>query len=194
MKTDNTIFFVSGLVFGVLIGYFLSESLVPRRGSATAGGAVSREPEAPPRRLPDREEVAALERLAGERPDDAEVRAQLGNLYFEAGQYEQAVRWLREATARKTSDLHLRNHLALALGNLNRVDEAVREYEAALAINPDHPQTLLGLGRIRLYATRDIRGGLAMWEKLARIAPGSPEAESIREELEALKTAHSGND
>jgi hypothetical protein len=40
---------------------------------------------------------------------------------------------------------------------------------------------------------RDIDGGIALWEKLVTIAPDSAEARAVRDELEALKSAHSGS-
>ena len=65
-------------------------------------------------------------------------------------------------------------------------------FERTLEMSPSHPPSLLGLGRVKLYLQRDIEGGLAMWERLVEVAPDSAEAESVRDELEALTSAHSG--
>jgi tetratricopeptide (TPR) repeat protein len=195
MRKDNAIFFVSGLAFGVFVGYFLFQSVIQSPGSpaaasppgsmGTAGTAMN-----PP--ALETQEIAALEREANDNPNDAEVRSRIGLLYMEAGRYSDAVRWFREALARKGDDLHVRSHLATSLAGLGRIDESVTEYEAALEIDPSHPQSLLGLGRVLLLGRNDIRGGLEVWERLIESAPDSPEALSIREELEALKAAHSG--
>jgi tetratricopeptide (TPR) repeat protein len=141
----------------------------------------------------DAKEIAALEREAADNPNDAEVRSRLGLLYMEAARYGDAVRWFREALARQKDNLDIRSHLAASLAGQGRIDAAVSEYEAALAIDPSHPQSLLGLGRVLLLGKNDIRGGLEVWSKLIETAPDSPEAQSIREELEALKAAHSGD-
>lgn len=191
MRKDNAVFFVAGLVFGVLLGYLVfqtTQSSAPRAGVAAE---PAREPSAPPRATLNAAEMAALERRAAENPGDADVRALIGNRYMEAGQYAEAVRWLREAKEQRPRDLHLRAHLALCLENLDRVEEAAAEYEAALAIDPVYPEGLLGLGRLKLYRQRDIAQGMALWEKLIEVAPNSEAARSIREELEALKSAHS---
>lgn len=195
MRKDNTAFFVAGLVFGILVGYFLSESLARPPSSAGSGGAASRaaETNAPVRRVVDPQMVSRLERQAEERPDDAAVRLELANLYFEAAQYEQAIPWYRQALALEPRNLHMRNHMAIALSNVNRFDEAIDQYEMALEVDPNHPQSLAGLGRALLYGRQDIRGGLEAWEKLMKVAPNSPEAEAVRDELEALRAAHAEN-
>jgi tetratricopeptide (TPR) repeat protein len=197
MRKDNAIFFVAGLAFGILLGYFVFQSVaqptagVPATASAPTTSGSSDQP--PARRLLDHEEVAGLERLLERNPDDNEIRIRIGNLYFDAGHYDEAIPYFQEAIARSPKDPHLRNHLALAYTNLGRVDQAVAAYEAILEVAPADPQGLLGLGRVKLYAQQDIHGGLEAWEELLRVAPNSPEADSIRDELEALKSAHSGN-
>jgi tetratricopeptide (TPR) repeat protein len=192
MRKDNTIFFLAGLFFGVWVGYFLFQSV--QQGSSPPAvpdvGAQTESP-APAGRLVEPQEVAALEQMARDNPDDPEVRRRIGTLYMEAGNYQEAVLWFRQAVERNSEDIEARNHLAISLAGLGRMDDAIAEYEAALASNPSHPQSLLGLGRVLLFGKNDVQGGVEVWSRLVEAAPESPEAESIREELEALKAAHS---
>ena len=192
MRKDNTIFFLAGLVFGVSVGYFLFQTAAqsPVPATVPAGVSDAKSP-APARRFLDPQEMSTLEGMARDNPEDPEVRGRIGTLYMEAGNYQEAVRWFREAIERKGDDLHLRDHLAISLAGLGRIDEAISEYEAALASNPSHPQSLLGLGRVLLLGKNDIQGGIEAWSMLVETAPESQEAQSIREELEALKAAHS---
>jgi tetratricopeptide (TPR) repeat protein len=191
MRKDNTIFFLVGLVFGVWVGYFLFQSVAQRPVSAPAVTVSERESSTSARRIVDPEEVAALARMARDNPEDSETRDRLGILYLESGNYQEAVRWFREAVEIADEDIHVRDHLAMALAGLGRIDEAIAEYEAALALDPAHPQSLLGLGRVLLLGKNDIQAGIEAWTRLVETAPESPEAASIREELEALKSAHS---
>lgn len=191
MRRENAIFFVSGLIFGVLVGYFVFQSVIQAPVAAPAGvsASASRGPAPEPVQL-DHDEVARLEVQAAENPEDGEIRRQIGILYMESSHLQQAVLWFREALKIDENDLVVRNHLAMSLAELGRVDEAVSEYRDALAIEAVDPASLLGLGRVLLLGKNDIRGGIEVWEKLVEAAPDSPEARSIRDELEALRSAH----
>lgn len=196
MRRD-LVFFLSGLSFGLAAGYFSFRAM-----SLDAGGSVSSAPASPdssstigldsgenPPALDERE-VQRLEARAKEDPRDAAARAELGRLYMDAERFAEAVPWLEEASKLKPADLHVRSHLAITYLNLGRSEQAVAAFEENLSIDPNHAASLLGLGRIKLYVLKDIRGGLALWEKLIQVAPDSPEAQAVRDELEALKSAH----
>lgn len=131
-----------------------------------------------------------LEAKARSDAGDAATRAEIGSLYMEAARPEQALPWLEEAVKLRPGDLHARNHLAITYLNLGKLDQAVAAFQENLDLDPDHPASLLGLGRIKLYLRQDIRGGLDLWEKLIRVAPDSPEAKAVQDELDALKSAH----
>ncbi len=196
------VFFVSGLAFGVAAGYFVFRAVTP--ASLDPGAPAAVEPTAMPGstigldeeekvREIDEEEMRALEAQARENGSDAAVRTKIGSLYMEAGRYGDAVRWLEESIRLDADDLHARSHLAITYLSLSRVEPAVAAFEENLRKDEAHPASLLGLGRIRLYVQRDIQGGLALWEKLVQVAPDSAEAAAVREELEALKSAHAGS-
>jgi tetratricopeptide (TPR) repeat protein len=195
----DLVFFVSGLAFGVAAGYFVFRAVSPPtetpaspQAAAMPRSTIGLDAEKQPGAL-DEKEVKALEAQARENPRDGEIRTRIGSLYMEAGRHSEALPWIEEAVRLDGNDLHARSHLALAYLNLGRLEEAVAAFEANLAKDPNHPASLLGLGRIKLYVQQDIQGGLAMWEKLIAAAPESPEAKAVREELEAMKAAHEGS-
>jgi len=204
MKRD-LVFFVSGLAFGVAAGYFVFRTVSPSRltpgapgapaaakSTAMPGSSIGLEAEGKTRPL-DEKEIQTLEAQARENGGDAAVRTKIGTLYMEAGRYEDALRWLKESIRIDPEDLHARNHLAITYLSLTQVEPAVAAFEENLRKDPAHPASLLGLGRIKLYVQKDIQGGLALWEKLMEVAPDSVEAMAVRDELEALKSAHAGS-
>lgn len=200
----DLVFFVAGLCFGVAAGYFVFQAVTASGSTTTASSAaaaaspgrsqiglddVDQGPQAAPL---DQASVDRLEASAKDDPSDAAVRAELGKLYLDAGQYEDAGAWLRAALEIEPGDVKVRTQLALSLLNMGRLDEAVAAYEENLRVEPAHPASLLGLGRVKLYLQQDIDGGLALWQRLIEVAPSSAEAASVRDELEALKSAHPG--
>ncbi len=193
MRKDNAIFFASGLVFGLVLGYFVFETASQTSGSFSADGPAGAAQQAMSRRVLDPEEVSTLQNMIQQNPADNQSRVRLGNLYLESGRDDQAVPLFREVLERDPADNHARIHLAQTLSNVSRPDEALTEYQTVLENEPGNPQALLGLGRVKLYAQQDIDGGLEAWDELVRVAPNSPEAESVRDEIEALKSAHVTN-
>jgi tetratricopeptide (TPR) repeat protein len=198
MRRD-LVFFLSGLSFGVAAGYFVFRAISSPLATSPAGASqgmsrstIGLEEKEQARPL-DPEEMKALEAKARDNPEDAAVRARIGSLYMEAERNEEALKWLSEAVRLAPSDLHARNHLAITYLNLGQLENAVAAFEENLERDPSHPGSLLGLGRIKLYVQRDIDSGIALWEKLVKVAPDSAEAGAVRDELEALKSAHSGS-
>jgi len=194
------VFFIAGLCFGIVVGFFVFRAVA----SLDAATSVASAPANPERsqvgletelqiKPLDQGEVERLEARAKQNPNDAAVRVELGSLYMDAGRYEDAGAWLRSALEIEPRNLPARNYLALSLLNLGRLDDAVATYEETLRLEPEHPASLLGLGRVRLYIQQDIDAGLAMWERLVAVSPSSTEAQSVRDELEALKSAHPGS-
>lgn len=196
----DLVFFLAGLCFGILAGFFVFRAVVPPSGSSGSSATATPRPQQSQIGLDREPETAPLDENAAERlearardnPNDAAVRAELGKLYLDAGRYEDAGAWLRSALEIEPRDLSARTQLALSLLNLGRLEDAVAAYEENLRVEPEHPASLLGLGRVKLYLQQDIDGGLALWEKLVAVAPSSAEAQSVRDELEALKSAHPG--
>lgn len=198
MKRD-LVFFIAGLSFGIAAGYFAFRALAPGEGAQPAAAAVSApaspiglESEAETAVL-DEDRLDALRAEAEASPEDASVRERIGRLYLEAGRFDDALEWIDQAVALSPREPDLLNAKALAHLNLGQLDATVAAYEAALAAEPSHPGSLLGLGRVRLYLQQDIDGGLALWKKLVAVAPGSEEARSVQDELDALQSAHPGS-
>jgi len=197
----DLVFFVSGLAFGVSAGYFVFRAVSPPAAPAAAesaampGSTIGLDAQGEARQPDevDEKELQTLEAQARDNPGDGAVRTRIGGLYMEAGRHADAVPWLEEAIRIDPGDLHARNHLAIAYLNLGRLEAAVAAFEENLAKDPAHAPSLLGLGRIKLYVQQDIQGGLALWEKLMEVAPDSPEATAVKDELEALKSAHAGS-
>jgi spermidine synthase/Tfp pilus assembly protein PilF len=78
----------------------------------------------------------------------------LGTIAAARGGYEDAAASFRRAIERKPDYVEARLNLALSLLKMNRVDEAVAELEAILAIAPDHRQARQSLQAIASVRAR----------------------------------------
>src|SRR5438477_3653009 len=119
MKREPMVFAVAGMVFGFVLGY-MAAGLGDRPGSdahprpaaspgaraeaAATGGTAAASGRETAKGPPDPDEVRTLESLATREKLNVQVRIELGNLYMDHEQYEDAVRWYREALAVKPDD------------------------------------------------------------------------------------------
>ncbi len=155
--------------------------------AATAAADAVPEPEV---REVDAERAAALEAAARAAPDDAGVRVSLGDLYFDAQQFETAISWYEEAVAVDPAHVDGNTSLAMSWFHAGDTQRAIETFDRSLEIDAAHPRTLLNLGIVRALGFRDLAGALAAWEQVIVAAPDSREALDARELLDRVGAAH----
>jgi tetratricopeptide (TPR) repeat protein len=194
MKSQGLLLGISGVLFGVLLGWILGSQQASRSGgSPSAAAPAASKAQTPPL---DLERAADLERQANARPSDAKVRSDLGDLYFEAQRHDLAIPWYEAALKINKTNPQLHTDLALSLFYTNDVDRALKQIDAALAVDSRHLKALLSQGFIRAFGKQDLPGAMKSWEQVIAVDPSSVEAGEARRQLDGLKSAHpsaSGN-
>src|SRR5206468_682889 len=104
-------------------------------------------------------------------PSNAQPRIQLGNLYFDAERYDDAIKWYAEATKLAPKDVNVSTDLGVAYFYTNQADKALAQLDHSLKIDPNHAKTLLNLGIVRAYGKQDLDGASAAWQKVLQQAP-----------------------
>ncbi len=103
MRADAIVFGIAGALFGIIVGWVLGSQQTAARATVTAPvaqAAPAQPAGAPPAAAPiDPARIKALEEAAGQNPKDVQPRVQLGNMFFDAEQYPQAITWYEQAIA-----------------------------------------------------------------------------------------------
>ena len=92
-------------------------------------------------------------------PESVQAPVALGNVYLSEKRNEDAARWYGRAIGIDPRNMSARCNLAGALANQGKYEEAVRELEAALRIDPNHPIATERLKVIREYLPNSSRRG-----------------------------------
>lgn len=195
MNRESLVLGVAGVLFGLLVGWVLGSQTArtvqppappPAQAAAPAqGGGPS---QAPPRL--DEAQVDTLKKQAEANPRDAAVRARLGNLYFDAERYPDAITWYEASLAVEPKNPDVSTDLGVSYYYTNQADRALAQFARSLEIDPGHMKTMLNVGVVRAFGKQDLAGAAAVWRQVLEMAPESPEGRAARQMIEALKTAH----
>jgi len=195
MKRDAVVFLVSGAFFGLLVGWILGSQQGRPAGPAgapTAQAAAQPAAGATPARPLDEDRARALQATADANPSDAPVRVELGNLYFDAERYADAIRWYDAALAIDPNNVNASTDLGVAYYYANQPDRALAQFEHSLSLDPAHAKTLLNMGIVRAFGKQDLAGAIEAWQKVVEVAPGTPESRAAQQALDSVKSAHPG--
>jgi cytochrome c-type biogenesis protein CcmH/NrfG len=153
--------------------------------AGTASQQISQaEPPPPPL---DTARVQTLQGQIQSNPQNFEALAELGNIYFDQRNFREASDWYTRALAVRPDDVNLRTDLGTALFYDNRFDDAIAEFNGALARNSTHPQALFNIGVALVHGKNDLQGALQHWEKLVETNPSYPEINVVKEQIRLVK-------
>lgn len=102
--------------------------------------------------------TVTLEKYIKDNPkaaDLSEAYFNLGNAYYQAGQYEKAIEPLRKAIEQHPYDADARYTLGNAYDKLKRYKESAREFEAMTKIEPKNDTVFYNLGNAYSYMKED---------------------------------------
>jgi tetratricopeptide (TPR) repeat protein len=199
MKLESVIYAISGVFFGLIVGWLIGSQqaqLAPRpRAAQQAEAAPQQAPPAsdsgtPARAILDETKVQALESVAARDPKNAAARSQLGDLYYDAGKYPEAIKWYQESLSLNPKDVNVSTDLGVSYYYNKDTDRAIEQLQHSLEIDPTHAKTLLNLGVVRAFGKRDLKGATEAWQKLVEVAPQSPEGQQAKQALDSLSSAH----
>ncbi len=190
MKSESLVFAVAGMCFGVILGWVIAsqqprEAAAPAPAPAAAEAAAERQP--PPL---DEARVQELTATVTSEPRNAEAHAQLGNTYFDAERWNDAIQWYERSLAIDPGDPNVSTDLGVSYYYTNRTDEALKQFERSLQIDPKHTKTLLNKGIVLAFGRQDLAAAAEEWKKVVTLAPDSPEGQAARRALEGVAAAH----
>jgi tetratricopeptide (TPR) repeat protein len=194
VKSESIAFGVAGIAFGLIAGWIIGTQQVTSRQPPAQAATASAPAQANTRAaVLDEAKVTALKSVAEREPSNAKPRIDLGNLYFDAERYDDAITWYEAAVKLAPKDVNLNTDLGVCYYYTNQPDKALAQFDKSLAIDPKHAKTLLNLGIVRAFGKQDLAGATRAWEQVMAIDPNSPEGQAAKRALDTLRSAHGGD-
>jgi cytochrome c-type biogenesis protein CcmH/NrfG len=196
MRSESIVFALAGVAFGLIAGWVIGTQQTTPRPPTAPAQATAAEPPAETTgtraALLDEAQVTALKSVAGREPSNARPRAQLGNLYFDAERYTEAIQWYGEAVKLAPNDVNISTDLGICYYYTNQPDKALEQFAHSLQLDPNHAKTLLNVGIVRAFGKQDLDGAVQAWQQVIKLSPGSPEGQAAKRALDSMQSAHRG--
>jgi len=122
-------------------------------------------------------------------PQNADIRVQLGDAYYDAGLYQEAARAYEEGIAMKPQGPEVETDLATCYHYLGQDDKALQALDRVLQEHPGFAQALFNKGVILQTARNDAAGAVAAWQELLRSNPDYPRRTELEQKISQLQSA-----
>ena len=199
MKAESIVYAIAGMCFGIILGWIIATQQQPARAVApaaeVAGGSSQQQAQSESgqqAKTLDEARVQQLTTILNSDPKNADAAVQLGNTYFDAERYPDAIKWYEQALQVDPKNADASTDLGVSYYYTNRPDDALKQFENSLRIDPKHTKTLLNKGIVLAFGKQDLNGAAESWQKVVELAPNSPEAQAAQRGLEGIAASRAG--
>jgi tetratricopeptide (TPR) repeat protein len=133
--------------------------------------------------------VDSLLQMIQKDPQNADLRIQLGNAYYDAGLYQEAALAYEEGIAIKPQGPAVETDLATCYHYLGQDDKALQTLDRVLQERPGFAQALFNKGVILQTARNDAAGAVAAWQELLRSNPDYPRRAELEQKIAQLRSS-----
>ncbi len=180
------------LAIGVAIGWWLRAT--PETQSASASGQSTGTPAsgdqqptpAQMKRMADTQAEPLLAQLKS-RPNDPALLAQIGNVYYDAQLYNEAVGYYDRSLKIDAKNGNVRTDMGTAYFYMGDSDRALKEFATTLQYDPKHAQTMFNIGMVKWQGKGDATGAVEAWQRLLQVAPDYPERARVEQLIDRAK-------
>ncbi len=173
------------VVGGVLIAVWVLAMSLGVGGGSTAvqqGSGASSPPAVDAKAL--EATVAGLQERLRQNPADTGVMIALGNAYYDAARWTEAIPWYEKALQAVPANTDVRTDLGTAYFYSGDIEKAKEQWFKSLEYDPDKVQTHYNLGVLYSHLTPpDTEAAAREWETVLRLAPNSEQAKSAEKNL-----------
>ena len=115
--------------------------------------------------------IASFQNAYNLNPEDLDVYLNLGNVFYEKNEYDNALTIYRKALERTPYNSRLHCNLGYLYWGKGNIDEAIKEYEKAIKFDPNYDIAYNNLGVIYLDDLGRVQKAIELFEEAAKCNP-----------------------
>jgi cytochrome c-type biogenesis protein CcmH/NrfG len=138
------------------------------------------------------QQIAKLEELTQQNPQDIEAWTRLGHAYFDSNQPAKAIAAYQNSLRLRPENADVWTDLGVMYRRNDQPEEAVRAFDKAIEIDPKHEIARFNKGIVLIHDLSDFDAGIRAWKELVDInpmarAPNGQTVDELIRQLEAQK-------
>ena len=184
--------FIIGFIAGAVVFGLTRGSGTPRGASVAQKGPSPEMTQEMDHAVPNPAEVAAktqaLKDIVQKDPKNLSAWAELGNIYFDTNQPQEAIDAYSKYLALKPDNADVRTDMGIMYRKLGDFDRAIKEFRTAAQNDPKHVNSRYNIGIVLLHDKQDIKGAIKAWEDYLKVDPKSERANRVRTQMDKLRT------
>lgn len=128
-------------------------------------------------------ELEALTKETAQNPNNANAWIELGNLYFDTGQFDKSIWAYKKALEIDPKNANVWTDMGVMYRRNNQPQEAIKAFDEAIQVDPKHEIARFNKGIVLLHDLNDPEKGIQAWEDLMKINPlaMAPNGKSVDE-------------
>lgn len=172
LVTSVVVALMVGFFGGIVFSAYKMKSGIP---TAQPGGMPNNDGRA--------QMLQALEDKVRQNPNDVAAWIQLGHLNFDRNAVPEAIEAYEKALALQPENAPVRTDLGIMYRRAKRPEDAIREFDRAIVIDPKLENARFNKGIVLLHDLNDKAGAIQAWEELLKINPVAmaPNGQSVDE-------------
>lgn len=201
MQKENVAFLVGGLLLGILLSIIASNAIQQDPMISSGQARIQSEGPAGPRAPaqtgstptaggapPMVAEINALKQRLQQNPKDFVSAVRLANIYHQVQMWDQAIEFYEMALVIEEDDPDLMSDLGICYRSAQRPDDALRLFERAQELHPDHWQSLFNIIVVVGFDLQQFDRAAEALARLEAFDPPPPQLDTLRKELAAARS------
>lgn len=189
MNGKVVLVFLLGLILGLGAGYIATD-LHYRKMEVSypaAPGQAQKPQDMGTEAMADiHERIKVLEGLLAKDPEDLGARVELGNMYYDSGQFDKAIPHYQKAVEIKPDQPNILSDLGTCFRETGDPARAVQFFEKAFAIDRGHWRSLFNALVVSLHDLKNKKKAQMYLNQLLALNPEGVDLKSLESEIQKL--------